>query len=130
MINFETTPCFTFRYSDDVFVHHRRREYDVATSDVSFYKKPTAPRGSHLSIFRLGPKYLPHFRADSRTLDWLPDDPARSGSDNSSIARPSWPANSFMFCFRELIRKQISLSLFSFVYLINAWYSIFARNRS
>lgn len=33
--------------------------------------------------------------------------------------RPSWPADSFMFCFRELIRKQISLLLF--IYLINAW---------
>jgi len=65
---------------------HHRCEYDVATSRVSFYKKPMAPKGSHLSIFRLGPKYLPHFRADSRTLDWLPDDPARSGSDNSSNA--------------------------------------------
>lgn len=120
-IYFKTTLRFTLRYSDieyDVFARYHRCKYDVATSRVSFYKKPMAPKGSHLSIFRLGPKYLPHFRADSRTLDWLPDDPARSGSDNSSNARPSWPADSFMFCFRELIRKRISL--LSFIYLINA----------
>lgn len=117
-----------FRYRVfDVFARRCRHEYDVATSRVSFYKKPTELRGSHFSIFRFGPKYLPHFQADSRTLDWLPDDPARSGSDNSSIERPSWPAEPFMFCFWELVRKRISL--LPFIYLINARCVISAGNR-
>lgn len=39
--------------------------------------------------------------------------------------RPSWPADSFMFCFRELIRKRIPL--LSFIYLINAWRYIYKK---
>lgn len=107
------------------FARHHRCEYDVATSRVSFYKKPTAPKGSHLSIFRLGPKYLPHFRADSRTLDWLPDDPARSGSDNSSIATQL--ARRFIHVLLSGINSRARISLLSFIYLINAWRYIYKK---
>lgn len=80
-----------------------------------FIRNRRRPKGSHPAVvFRRGLKYLPYFRTDSQTLDWLPDGllPAPE-----MIIHQSWTRIHSCFILPLGISSQTErLSLIPFIY--------------